>query len=494
MLAQVKKTSLSLLMKQIVHFLEHDPEKNFDRLLRAANVIVRHTGSLYLNSLQSFEEIWHDKNNPWHPYFTRYLTWLAPRQRVRFATNFLANASVLGYTKQLGEAEKLGCNIPWAILMDPTSACNLKCIGCWAAEYKKQDNLTFEEMDSVIRQGKEFGTYFYIFSGGEPLMRKKDLIRLCDKHPDCFFAAFTNGTLIDEAFAGELRRVGNFVPILSIEGIGEATDMRRGEGTFQKVVRAMDILRGAHLAFGFSCCYTSRNIDSVASDEFIDFMIEKGAWFGWYFTFIPVGTNAPVELIATPEQRAYMYRRVNEIRSKRPIFVLDFWNDGQYSNGCVAGGRRYFHINAAGDAEPCAFIHYADSNIRTKSIAEILKSPLFMAYRRGQPFNSNLLRPCPLLDNPEKLRRMVQESGAHSTQPLDPEDVTELTEKCVAPAERWAPTADKIWCEEICTNPKHAAYIRRYRKDGGCGDGNGEDGEGACTCCAAGCGKTTTRS
>lgn len=34
-------------------------------------------------------------------------------------------------------------------LMDPTSACNLKCTGCWAAEYGKHMNLTYEEMDDV---------------------------------------------------------------------------------------------------------------------------------------------------------------------------------------------------------------------------------------------------------------------------------------------------------------------------------------------------------
>ena len=42
-------------------------------------------------------------------------------------------------------------------------------------------------MDGIIRQGKELGTYMYIYTGGEPLVRKKDLIRLCEKHTDCMF-------------------------------------------------------------------------------------------------------------------------------------------------------------------------------------------------------------------------------------------------------------------------------------------------------------------
>ena len=101
--------------------------------------------------------------------------------------------------------EKYNCNVPWLILMDPTSACNLHCTGCWAAEYGNRLNLTFDEMDSVVTQGKELGIYLYMFTGGEPLVRKSDIIKLCEKHNDCAFLSFTNGTLVDEAFCQEMK-------------------------------------------------------------------------------------------------------------------------------------------------------------------------------------------------------------------------------------------------------------------------------------------------
>ena len=63
----------------------------------------------------------------------------------------------------------------------------------------------------------------------------------------------------------------------------------------------------------------------------------------------------------------------------------DTW-DFRYHNDDHAGGRNYFHINSAGDAEPCVFIHYSNANIHDSSILEILQSPLFMAYHNGQPF------------------------------------------------------------------------------------------------------------
>ena len=337
--------------------------------------------------------------------------------------------------------------------MDPTSACNLHCTGCWAAEYGNKLNMSFETMDNIIRQGKELGTYMYIFSGGEPMVRKDDIIRLCETHPDCMFLAFTNGTLIDGKFAEEMLRVKNFVPAISVEGFEEATDSRRGAGTYQAVMKAMQVLKEHKLPFGISCCYTSQNLDSISSEAFIDDMVARGAKFAWYFHYMPVGNDAVPELLPTPQQREKMVERIRGFRETKPIFALDFQNDGEFVKGCIAGGRRYLHINANGDMEPCAFIHYSDSSVYDKTLLEALKSPLFMAYHDGQPFNDNMLRPCPMLENPEKLRDMVKKSGAKSTDMQSPEDVDNLYGKCKPYADKWTSTADRLWsCSHSCAS------------------------------------------
>ena len=140
-----------------------------------------------------------------------------------------------------------------------------------------------------------------------------------------------------------------------------------------------------------------------------------------------------------------MYDTIRRWRGEKPLFTLDFWNDGEYAGGCIAGGRRFLHINANGDIEPCAFTHYADSNIREHTLLEAMKRPLFMQYHRNQPFNENMLRPCPLLDNNGKLAEMVDASGAHSTDQLRPEDVHSLCAKCKQAAASWEPVADALW-------------------------------------------------
>ena len=361
--------------------------------------------------------------------------------------------------RKMREVQK--CNIPWLILMDPTSACNLHCTGCWAAEYGNKLNLSYEELSDVVKQGKELGVYFYMFTGGEPLVRKKDLIRLCEEHNNCQFLAFTNGTLVDEDFCAEMKRVGNLALAISLEGSPEVNDLRRGEGVYGKVMHAMDLLKENGLVFGTSICYTSKNCESVTSKEFVKLMVDKGCRYAMYFHYMPVGNEASVDLLLSPEQRLYMRDRVREIRRLKDgegLFTMDFQNDGEYVGGCIAGGRNYFHINANGDAEPCVFIHYSNANIRTHSLLEILKSPLFMAYHDGQPFNENHLRPCPMLENPEILQKLVKESGAKSTDLQSPETPEHLCEKCKAYAENWKPCADKLWNAVEHKKPAYENY------------------------------------
>lgn len=254
-----------------------------------------------------------------------------------------------------------------------------------------------------------------------------------------------NGTLIDDAFADEMLRVKNLVPAISIEGFEEATDFRRGEGTYRKVIEAMTRLKERKLLFGIFCCYTSKNVEVIGSEEYFDSMIDMGAKFAWLFTYMPIGAAAVPELIATAEQRKFMYEQIHKLRKTKPLFTMDFWNDGDAVGGCIAGGRGYCHINANGDMEPCAFIHYSDSNIKEKTLLGCYQSPLFMAYRRSQPFNDNMLRPCPVLDNPGRLTQIVEESGARSTDLESPERACDYCNRCVPAAEKWAPVADELW-------------------------------------------------
>mgnify|MGYP001460852377 CR=1 FL=1 len=439
----MKERAMSFGLKKAIRYLDSDPDQNIPKLINWIDKV--DTKNMIHDQLESIREVIEGQDSNWYQLVKSLWTDVDDGVRKRLFENFIINEALIGQQRQRKAKEEYGCNVPFAILMDPTSACNLKCIGCWAAEYGNKLNMSYETLDGIIRQGKELGVYFFIYSGGEPLVRKADILKLCEAHPDCVFLAFTNATLIDEKFADEMLRVQNFIPAISVEGFEKETDERRGDGTYQAVVHAMEILKERRLPFGISCCYTSQNTEVIGSEAYIDDMIARGAKFAWFFTYMPVGADAVPELLAKPEQRAFMYKQIRAFRETKPIFTMDFWNDGEFVGGCIAGGRSYLHINANGDVEPCAFIHYSDTNIHEHTLLEALQAPLFMAYYNNQPFNDNHLRPCPLLDNEGRLAEMVDASGAKSTDLQNPEDVHALCGKCKHAAEHWAPVADELW-------------------------------------------------
>lgn len=225
-------------LEQAFKYLYKDPENNLLKLMDWAD---KFAGDEFVSQRKVVREAMTDPGYPYYSYIRRLIQDIDPHVMQTTAVNFFINAALVGWPKQEEMRKKYGCNIPWTILLDPTSACNLHCTGCWAAEYGNKLNLSVDEIGSIITQGKELGVYFYIYTGGEPLVRKNDLIRICEKHSDCVFLCFTNATLIDEAFADEMLRVGNFVPAISLEGSEIATDGRHGNGVYQKVIQAMEL-------------------------------------------------------------------------------------------------------------------------------------------------------------------------------------------------------------------------------------------------------------
>ena len=425
-----------------------DSSELAESLISLVEKIMR--GSWSDSSFELFRQIAEDPDSKWARYTNRLIKNTDPKILSSFLLNAAYEGGFRGFRTTEEASKEYQCNIPWIVLMDPTSACNMHCVGCWAAEYGYKQNLSFEVMDKVLTEGKDLGIHACLFTGGEPLVRKKDIIRLCEKHQDVAFHAFTNGTLIDDDFCKELLRVGNFFVSVSIEGFEEANDGRRGEGHFAAAIHAMELMQSYKIPFGVSICYTSKNYLDVTSDEFLDMLIDKGCYFAWYFHYMPVGMNATTDLLLTPEQRVYMKNKIRWIRGVnegKELFAIDFQNDGEFTSGCIAGGKRYCHINAAGDVEPCVFIHYSGANINEKSLLECLRQPLFLKYYEGQPFNQNYLRPCPMLENPEILQRIIKETGAKSTDLEAPESAEHLCGKCVEYAKNWAPVADQIWEE-----------------------------------------------
>jgi len=251
---------------------------------------------------------------------------------------------------------------------------------------------------------------------------------LAAKHGDCFFLMFTNGTLIDAETAERLAEMGNLIPAISVDGFEKRTDERRGRGVFQRILKAMAALRQAKAAFGISLTATRWNADELLSEEFIDFFFERQqAIFGWIFQYMPIGYGYDPQLMVTPAQRLWMWRRTWQIIREKKIMLADFWNCGTVSNGCIAAGRSggggYLYINWHGQVMPCVFVPYSAGNLfeiytRGGHLDNIWDAPYFRAIRNWQRDYAlgkdrpeecgNWLTPCSLRDHYENGRKLIE--------------------------------------------------------------------------------------
>jgi len=318
--------------------------------------------------------------------------------------------------------ERHGGQGPAALMViSPTKTCNLRCIGCYANSGPTGERLEWEVFDRIITEGKTlWGLRFFTISGGEPLAYRsqgKDLLDMAARHNDCFFQMYTNGTLIDQQVAERMADVGNLIPAISLEGFQGRTDERRGAGVFQRVLESMAHLRQAGVPFGISLTATRHNAEEILSDEFIDFFFDQQqAVFGWLFQYMPIGRSYTLDLLVTPEQRLWMWRRTWQIIRERKLMLADFWNCGTVSDGCIAAGRDsgYLYIDWNGKIMPCVFVPYSAGNVHELysnggSLDDIYNLPYFQAIRDWQweyafgkqrpEEHGNWLLPCSLRDH-----------------------------------------------------------------------------------------------
>lgn len=440
---RAKRYSIEKFTTSAFSLLANASTENLIRLTHLAEKIPQKES--YREKIQWIRTLF-QTNHPGLAIARRVLNETHPHHRKKIISNFIVNQLLVGTNhRKAFEAEK-GFYPPDAMLISPTMRCNLRCYGCYAAAYSTEEDLPFEVIDRLVGECKEMGIHLVLMTGGEPFLRK-DLFDLFEKHKDTLFQIYTNATLIDEKMVEQFVALGNVVPAISLEGLKEETNARRGNGQFDRIVKVMNWLKHAGIFFAVSTTQTSQNTDVLTSDVFIDFLVEKGCILLWNFHYVPIGRDPDLSLMATPEQRNWMRERLIYFRATKPMLFVDFWNDGCLTQGCIAAGRKYFHVNARGDVEPCVFCHFASDNIKEKSLSEALNSPLFREIRSRQPLSENYFRPCLLIDHPQQGKEIALQYARYFTHEGAERLFTDFAQAIEAYAKAYEEIAEAAWRE-----------------------------------------------
>jgi MoaA/NifB/PqqE/SkfB family radical SAM enzyme len=318
--------------------------------------------------------------------------------------------SVQRFKKRL----KRGEHFPPFLYISIINSCNLRCQGCWVKVDGPRHMIDAATMRRVIGDAKRQGNSYFGILGGEPFVHP-ELLQILGEHPDCYFQIFTNGQLITDEIARELRRLGNATPLISIEGTAPVSDERRGQlRVLDRTLVGLEHCRRHKLIVGVATSVCKTNIDDLVREEWLRSLIARGVHYAWYHTYRPVGENASPELALSPEQVLHVRRFVVRMRTKLPLALVDaYWDDRGQALCPMATGISH-HINPWGDIEPCPIIQFATDSIHdSRDLFDVMQSSDFI--RDFRETAAQTTRGCIVLERPDLVQSLVLKHNARDT-------------------------------------------------------------------------------
>jgi MoaA/NifB/PqqE/SkfB family radical SAM enzyme len=342
----------------------------------------------------------------------RVLTEADPKVIAKLVYNFGVKGvrSVELYKKRL----KRGESFPPFLFISVISGCQLRCQGCWVDVEAPSKRLSREDLNRLVTDAKRHGNSYFGILGGEPFMHP-ELLDFFGDHPDCYFQVFTNGQLITDAVARQLRRLGNVSPLISLEGTETVSDERRGRlNVFNKSIAGLENCRKHRLLFGVATSVCQSNIDELVTEAWLRRLIGMGVHYVWFHTYRVIGPNPSPELALRPDQVLAVRRFIVRMRSQLPIAIVDaYWDDRGEALCPMATGVSH-HISPYGDVEPCPIIQFATNTIRDgDSVFNTMTESAFL--RDFRTTAATATKGCIVLERPDLVRELVLKHGARDT-------------------------------------------------------------------------------
>lgn len=282
--------------------------------------------------------------------------------------------------------EATGLHVPPFLIASVTSRCNLHCAGCYsraagACTDDGKQEMTAAEWQKILAEASGLGVSFVLLAGGEPLVRK-DVLEVAAAFENMVFPVFTNGTMLDGAYLDLFGRNRNLIPVFSLEGEKDATDARRGAGSYQIVRGAMAHFKKRSMLFGTSVTVTKENMAAVTRESFIDGLRREGCGLFFFVEYVPVEPGTEYLILDKGDIRQ-LQQTVDRLRECfADTILVSFPGDEEAAGGCLASGRGFFHIASGGGAEPCPFSPHSQVNLRESTIENALRSGFFADLRK----------------------------------------------------------------------------------------------------------------
>ncbi|MDO4554782.1 MAG: radical SAM protein, partial [Lachnospiraceae bacterium] len=274
---------------------------------------------------------------------------------------------------------QLGKHIPPFLVAGITKKGDLHCKGCYneRAEYlsTSQKELSREEWGRIFKEASDLGISMVLLSGEEPLDRR-DVLEEAALHRSILFPVFTNGKMLKE-YGMLFDENRNLVPVLRLSVEKNAVEGGLQDTFCENMEERMDALKEKGIYFGVSVSVTKENFEEVTGETFLEFLEEKGVGLVNFVEFVPERIKEK-GLALEEKDRIELENRIEALRmEKKTMSFIHFPGEEEKTGGCLAAGRGFFFIDAAGGYRPCPFSPYSSCNVKDKTLLEVLDCEVF---------------------------------------------------------------------------------------------------------------------
>jgi MoaA/NifB/PqqE/SkfB family radical SAM enzyme len=296
-----------------------------------------------------------------------------------------------------------GIVFPATSTLSVTPRCPCRCVHCSADRFvtPDRDELSTDDLKSVIDQALDLGVCSMVFTGGEPMARADlaDLIAYTDKHR-AHVMIFTSGVLLSEKNVARLAEAGLGSLNVSIDADTpeEHDRLRRLPGAFPKAMDGARRARAAGILTGISTYATHETVASGALEHLLRIAQDEGFHEVTIFDCVPTG-----KFLSMPELRLGRkdIKRIRALADKYnamdfPMGVIAQSKANAADGGGCFGAFSQFYMTCYGDVNPCDFNPITFGNVRDEPLETIwrrmISHPEFGAHRLSCRMQSDRYR------------------------------------------------------------------------------------------------------
>ncbi len=290
-------------------------------------------------------------------------------------------------------------NTPKYCTWNITSHCNLTCIHCCGV--LPGSDLLFTEKQAVLERLVDFGISGIGISGGEPFLKKEELlalIQIMSKEYRISLGINTNGMVLDDETCMTLAKMEDLEVIVSLEGPEITNDIIRGKKTFKKVKKGISLLSKYKIPFKIVATLSRLNIHCIG--PLVEYAKACGALGCGIGPLLPVGKACTLDVLTSAEAQevcTVLYAYYKKYKGEMIVtttFPFSFLVDEALAKktlekrkalnirNCGMGSTRLF-ISPSGHVTPCVFIHEDLGSTLKVSLEDIWGSDSMERYRKA---------------------------------------------------------------------------------------------------------------